>query len=114
MHDEPTVGELVRRIEDVKRDCREETREARQLIDTKVSMERYQLEQLHRESVHLALADRVKAIEEAREQELIRRQREEQRLADRRASDRRLIFTAIVAPVLMLFLQLYMSARQQG
>lgn len=114
MHDEVTLGEIVRRLEDVRRDCKEDTQEARLSINTKVSIERYQLEQLAREEAHRLLADRVKAMEEARELEQQQRREDAQRLADRRASDRRLIFTAIIAPILMLFLQLYLSARGAG
>jgi CHASE3 domain sensor protein len=112
--DEVTLGELIRRLDDVRQDCKEDTREVRALLDAKVSMERYQLEQLAREAAHRLLADRIKAIEEARDLEQRKRQEDEQRLADRRAADRRLIFTAIIAPILMLFLQLYLSARGAG
>lgn len=114
MHDEVTLGELIRRLEDVRQDCKEDTREVRLAMNTKVSMERYQLEQLAREEAHRQLADRVRAAEEARELEQQQRREDAQRTADRRASDRRLIFTAIVAPILMLFLQLYLSARGAG
>lgn len=114
MPDEVTLGELIRRLDDVRVDCKEDTREVRIMLDTKVSMERYQLEQLARDTAHRMLADRVKAIEEARDQELHQRREDTQRIADRRAADRRLIFTAIIAPILMLFLQLYLSARGAG
>ena len=114
MPDEVTLGELIRRLDDVRQDCKEDTREVRATLDTKVSMERYQLEQRAREEAHRQLVERIKAIEEAREQEQQQRREDAQRIADRRAADRRLIFTAIIAPVLMLFLQLYLSARGAG
>jgi hypothetical protein len=114
VQDEVTLGELIRRLDDVRLDCKEDTREVRLVLDTKVSMERYQLEQLARDEAHRLLADRVKALEDAREAEQQQRRDEAQRAADRRAADRRLIFTAIIAPVLMLFLQLYLSARGAG
>lgn len=114
MADDMTLGELVRRLEDVRLDCKEDTRDLRAVLNTRVSMERYQLEQLAREEAYRQLADRVRAIEEARELEQQQRREDAQRLADRRAADRRLIFTAIIAPVLMLFLQLYLSARGAG
>jgi hypothetical protein len=114
MQDEVTLGELIRRLDDVRLDCKEDTREVRLVLDTKVSMERYQLEQLAREESLRLLADRVKALEDARDAEQQQRREEDQRAADRRAADRRLIFTAIIAPVLMLFLQLYLSARGAG
>lgn len=114
MPDEVTPGELARRIEDVRRDCKEDTQELRLMIASKVSMERYQLEQLAREEAHRQLADRIRGIEDAREREQQQRREDAQRLADRRAVDRRLILTAIIAPILMLFLQLYLSARGAG
>lgn len=114
MQDEVTLGEIIRRLEDVRRDCKEDTAEMRQVIEAKVSMERYQLEQRAREDAERQLADRIKAIEEGRELEQRQRREDAQRLVDRRAADRRLIFTAIIAPILMLFLQLYLSARGAG
>lgn len=114
MHDEVTVGEIMRRLEAVRQDCREDTQELRGQLDFKVSMERYQLEQLAREETYRLLAGRILTIEEARERETQQRREEAQRLADRRATDRRLILTAMVAPILMLFLQLYLSARGAG
>lgn len=114
MQGEVTLGEIIRRLEDIRQDCKEDTRELRLIIDLKVSMERYQLEQLAREEAQRQIADRVKAIEEARELEQQQRREDAQRIADRRAADRRLIFTAIIAPILMLFLQLYLGARGAG
>lgn len=114
MQDEVTLGEIVRRLEDVRLDCKEDTREIRQVIASKVSMERYQLEQQTREEALRQLVDRIRSIEDARELEQRQRREDAQRLADRRAADRRLIFTAIIAPILMLFLQLYLSARGAG
>lgn len=114
MQDEVTTGEIIRRLEFIRQGCKEDTAELRMIVDTKVSMERYQLEQQAREEAHRQLMDRVKAIEEARDLEQQQRREDAQRLADRRAADRRLIFTAIIAPILMLFLQLYLSARGAG
>ncbi len=114
MQDEVTVGEIMRRLEAVRQDCREDTQELRSLLDFKVSMERYQLEQLAREEAYRLLVSRVLAVETAREREAQQRRDEAQRLADRRAADRRLILTAMIAPILMLFLQLYLSARGAG
>lgn len=114
MQGEVTLGEIIRRLEDIRLDCKEDTRELRLIIDLKVSMERYQLEQLARDESQRQLADRVRAMEEARDLEQQRRREAEQRSDDRRAADRRLIFSALVAPILMLFLQLYLSARGAG
>lgn len=114
MPDEPTLGEVVRRLEAVHQDLKDDFRDVAGRLDSKVSMERYQLEQqawLERER---GVTERVRAIEEAREKETRERQEAEQRAADRRAADRRLIFSALVAPVLMLLLTLYLGSRGAG
>jgi hypothetical protein len=114
MPNEVTLGEVMRRLDDVRLDLKEDIRQLRQMLDTKVSMERYQLEQLARDETNRQILERIKSIEEAREQEARRRNEAEQRLLDRRAADRRLIFSALIAPVIMLFLTLYLSARGAG
>jgi cytochrome c-type biogenesis protein CcmH/NrfG len=114
MPDEVTLGEVMRRLDDVRLDLKEDIRQMRTIIDTKVSMERYQLEQLARDEMARQILAEVQAIKDARESEKERRRLDEQRAADRRAADRRLIFTAIIAPVLMLLLTLYLSARGAG
>lgn len=111
MPDEVTLGEVMRRLDDVRQDLKEDIRQLTRLLDTKVSMERYQLEQQARDEMARQVLVRIQAMEDARDQETRRRREDEQRLADRRAADRRLIFTAIIAPILMLFLTLYLSAR---
>ncbi len=114
MPDDLTLGEVMRRLESIHQSLKEDLRELVTRLDGKVSMERYQLEQqawLDRERL---LTERVRAIEDARDQESRDRRDAEQKLADRRAADRRLIFTAIIAPILMLFLTLYLSARGAG
>lgn len=114
MPEEITLGEVMRRLEHVRLDLKEDIRQLQQVLDTKVSMERYQLEQLARDAIQQQILDRVKAIEEARELEDRRRREDEQRAADRRAADRRLIFSALIAPVIMMFLTLYLSSRGAG
>ncbi|MDQ0842390.1 hypothetical protein [Streptomyces sp. V1I6] len=111
MPNDPTLGEVMRRLEDVRQDLKEDFRELGVRLDSKVSMERYQLEQVARDAAAALLVERVKTIEDAREQEEKDRREEAQRVADRRAHDRRLIFTAIIAPVLMLLLTVYLSTR---
>src|SRR5687768_8917935 len=101
----------MRRLEDVRQDLKEDFRELGVRLDSKVSMERYQLEQVARDEALRLIVERVKSIEDSREQEEKDRRDEAQRLADRRAADRRLIFTAIVAPVLMLVLTVYLSTQ---
>lgn len=111
MPDEPTLGEVMRRLEDVRADLKDDFRELGLRLDSKVSLERYQLEQLAKDEALRLVAERVRGIEEAREQAAERRRTDEQRAADRRAADRRLIFTALVAPVLLLILTVYISAQ---
>ncbi|MFH9610412.1 hypothetical protein [Streptomyces sp. NPDC017448] len=111
MPDEPTLGEVMRRLEDVRTDLKDDLREMGTRLDSKVSLERYQLEQLAKDEALRQVAERVRGIEEAREQAAERRRADEQRAADRRAADRRLIFTALVAPVLLLILTVYLSAK---
>ncbi|SDN17593.1 hypothetical protein SAMN05444921_12112 [Streptomyces wuyuanensis] len=114
MPNDPTLGEVMRRLEDVRQDLKEDFRELGTRLDSKVSMERYQLEQQARDTAAAQLAERIKVIEEAREQEAERKRQDEQKAADRRAADRRLLFSAIVAPVLMLLLTVYIQARGAG
>jgi hypothetical protein len=98
--DEPTLGEIVRRLEDMRQDLRDDLRELAARLDSKVSMERYLLEQQSRDEAMRLLIERVKGIEDARTEE--RQQRER---------DRRLVFTALVAPVLLMLLTAYLGAR---
>ncbi|MFE9003065.1 hypothetical protein ACFYOY_13130 [Streptomyces sp. NPDC007875] len=114
MPNEPTLGELVRRLDAVHQDLKEDFRELGSRLDSKVSMERYQLEQQARDDALKLLLERVKGIEEAREQAARLRHEEAQRIADRRAADRRLIFTALIAPVLLLILTVYLNTRGAG
>ncbi|MEU8829316.1 hypothetical protein [Streptomyces sp900116325] len=111
MPDTPTLGEVMRRLEDVRQDLKEDFRELGTRLDGKVSMERYQLEQLARDEATRQIVERVKGIEESRQQEADQKVQADQRAAERRAADRRLIFTAIVAPVLMLLLTVYLSTQ---
>lgn len=114
MPDEPTLGEVMRRLEDVRTDLKDDFRELGLRLDSKVSLERYQLEQQARDDALKLLTERVKGTEEARDQEERQRRDEAQRAADRRAADRRLIFTALVAPVLLLILTVYLNAQGAG
>lgn len=109
--DEPTLGEVMRRLDDIHLNLKDDIRELGIRLDTKVSMERYQLEQQARDESLRLLIERVRAIENAREQDERQRREEEQRMVDRRAADRRLIFSALIAPIIMLFLTLYLNAR---
>lgn len=112
--DEPSNGELARRLEAVHQDLKEDFRELAKRLDAKVSLERYELERRNRDEVHVAIIERIAAIEQARAEEQRQADAERRALEDRRRSDRRLLFTALVAPVLLLFLQAYLTARGAG
>ncbi|MFE5094268.1 hypothetical protein ACFRCI_28940 [Streptomyces sp. NPDC056638] len=58
------------------------------------------------------LVERVRGIEEAREQAARNRRDEDRRAPDRRAADRR--FTALIVPVLLLILTVYPNAQGAG
>lgn len=114
MPNEPTLGEVMRRLEDVRADLKDDFRELGLRLDSKVSLERYQLEQQARDDALKLVVERVKGIEEAREAAAQARRDEAQRAADRRAADRRLIFAALIAPVLLLILTVYLNAQGAG
>ncbi|MGP3686541.1 hypothetical protein ACTVZO_17845 [Streptomyces sp. IBSNAI002] len=114
MADDPTLGEVMRRLEDVRQDLKEDVRELGLRLDSKVSMERYQLEKQARDGAAAAALERIAAIEQSREREAEQQRQDAQKIADRRAADRRLAFTAIIAPVLMLLLTVYLNARGAG
>jgi Skp family chaperone for outer membrane proteins len=114
MPDEPTLGEVVRRLEAVHQDLKEDFRDVAGRLDGKVSIERFQYEkdaQLERDRLR---DERLKAIEDAREREAREKQEAEQKAATQRASDRRLIFSALIAPVLMVLLTLYLNSQGAG
>jgi hypothetical protein len=112
--DEPTLGEVVRRLESVHQDLKEDFRDVAGRLDQKVSVERYEIERRNRDDVHDQIMQRIATIEGAREKEKQEKQEAEQKLADRRAADRRLIFSALIAPILMLLLTLYLTSQGAG
>lgn len=114
MPDEPSASELARRLDERFADVREDVRGLEVRLDKKVTLERYGYEQQSRDESFRQLVERVRAIETAREAEKEKKRQDEQRLADRRASDRRLIFTALIAPVLLLVLSIYLSTKGGG
>ena len=103
MPDDPSVGELARRLEDRLGDHRDDIRVLGDRIDSRVSMERYQIETAQRDDAYKQLLERVKGIEDARKEQ-----------EKQRAADRRLIFTGLVVPVLLVLLQVYLSTRGAG
>lgn len=114
MADEPSNGELARRLEAVHQDLKEDFREIAKRLDAKVSVERYEIERRNRDEVHVHLTERIAAIEEARRREAEKAAEERRDAAAQRASDRRLIFSALIVPVLLVLLQAWLSARGAG
>lgn len=103
MADEPSTGELARRLEAVHQDLKEDLRDIARRLDGKVSLDVFKLEQAAQDRATTALGERVKAMEEAARQQ-----------ATQRAADRRLILTALVVPVLLVLLTAYLSTRGAG
>ena len=100
MPDEPTLGELARRVEDRLADVRDDIRVLGVRLDSRVSLERYQLEREAMGKDLAGLVDRVKGLEEtAHEKERLRQ------------ADRRLILSALIVPVLMVLLTVYLQAK---
>ncbi|NUL09058.1 hypothetical protein [Streptomyces lunaelactis] len=114
MPDTPTLGEVMRRLEDVRQDLKEDFRELGTRLDSKVSMERYQLEQLARDETIKLLVERLKGIEDARLQEARQADADRRALEAQRRADKRLIFSALIVPVLLVFLQVYLAAKGAG
>jgi hypothetical protein len=112
--DDPSNGELARRLEAVHQDLKENFREIAQRLDAKVSVERYEIERRNRDDVHVAIIERIAAIETARAEEQRKAQEARQKAADDRRADRRLIFSALVVPVLIVLLQAYLAAKGAG
>lgn len=111
MPDEPSNGELARRLEAVHQDLKEDFRELAKRLDAKVSVERYELERRAADDVHRQVIQRIAAIEEARTQEQRQADADRRALEERRRSDRRLVFTALIAPVLLILLQVYLTSK---
>jgi hypothetical protein len=101
--DEPTTGELMRRLEDVRLDLKEDLQSLATRLDGKVDTKTLDLRQQAQDERAVALADRVKAIETAAKEK-----------EKERAADRRLILAALVVPVLLVFLQVYLSTKGAG
>lgn len=114
MADEPTLGEVVRRLEAIHVDLKEDLREYGARLDKKVSVERYELERRAADDVHRQVIERVAGIETAREREKQEAEAARRRQEDQRRSDRRLVFSCLVAPFLLLLLQAYLAARGAG
>lgn len=94
--DEPTTGEVVRRLEDVRQDLKEDIHGVVALVNQKVDAEILRLGQGAQDERHTALVGRVAKLEEQAAEKDRQRQ-----------NDRRLIFFSLVVPVLLLAIQLY-------
>jgi CHASE3 domain sensor protein len=112
--DDPSNGELARRLEAVHQDLKEDFRELAKRLDAKVSLERYELERRNRDEVHVQMMERITAIETARQKERQDADVVRQKAEDQRRADRRLIFSALIVPVLIVLLQAYLAARGAG
>jgi CHASE3 domain sensor protein len=112
--DDPSNAELAHRIEAMRIDLKEDFRELVGLLEKKVSIERYEIERRNRDDVHVQIMERIAAIEGAREKEKEDARQAQQKIDDQRRADRRLIFSALIAPILMLLLTLYLTSQGAG
>ena len=114
MADEPTLGEVVRRLEAIHVDLKEDLREYGARLDKKVSVERYEPERRAADEVHRQIIERLATMEASREREKQEAEAARRKQEDQRRSDRRLVFSCLVAPFLLLLLQAYLAARGAG
>lgn len=114
MADEPTLGEIDRRLEAVHQDLKDDFRELGSRLDSKVSMERYTIEQRARDDAVKLIAERVSTLEDSRQREREQRDRERAEENDRRRTDRRLVFTALIAPIVVVLVQTWLATKGVG
>ena len=114
MPDDPSLGEVARRLEAIHQDLKEDLREYGARLDKKVSVERYELERRTADDVHRQVIERVAAIESARAQEKRDVEAERRKREDERRADRRLVLTGLIVPVLLILLQVYLASRGAG
>ncbi|KOU62098.1 hypothetical protein ADK57_25660 [Streptomyces sp. MMG1533] len=95
-------------------DLKDDFRELVGRLDAKVSVERYEIERRNRDDVHVQMMERIAAIETERQQEKREAEQERRKQEDQRRSDKRLILTGLIVPVLLVLLQVYLSARGAG
>lgn len=97
MHDEPTLGEVVRRFEDRFADIREDIQQLGRLADGKVDQRIYDLR-------HEALTQRVTTLETLREKD-----------AEKLVATRRWLIGAVIVPLIGVLLPVViMLARGTG
>ncbi|WP_098010497.1 hypothetical protein [Streptomyces sp. sk226] len=100
MAEDPTTGEVVRRLDDIRQDLKEDIHGVVSLLGGKADAEIVRLGQEAQDERHTTLSGRVAKLEEKDQQKDTQRQ-----------NDRRLILFSLVVPVLLLAIQLY-SAKQ--
>lgn len=110
----PSSGELARRLEAVHQDLKEDLRDIAGRLDHKVSTEVFKLEQAAQDERSAQQAVRIAALEEAARREAQRREDERQAAAAQRAADRRLLFTALIAPVLIVLFTVWLQTKGAG
>lgn len=103
MPNEPTLGEIARRLEALHADLKEDIRAQGDRLDGKVSADVFEL--------RMAAIERDISTVTARAGEIEQSQRERDR---QRTADRRWIVTALVVPLLLVFLQAYLTAQGAG
>lgn len=111
---DPTAGELERRYNERFADVREDLQNVQVQLDKRVSVERYQTDQHYGDEAFRQVIERVKAIEEARKEEARQAEADRRALEAQRRTDKRLLFSALVVPVLLVFLQVYLATRGAG
>ena len=95
MPDDLSLGEIGRRLEAMRLDIKDDIRDLAARLDGKVSTDVFKLEQAAQDAAQTAVAKRVTAIEEARASEV-----------RQRATDRRLVLTALILPIVVAFVVL--------
>ena len=114
MADDPSNAELAHRIEAMRMDIKEDVREVVGLLGTKVTVERYEIERRNRDEVHVQIMQEIAAIKAERQQEKRDAEAERRKAEDQRRADRRLIFSALIVPVLIVLLQAYLATKGAG
>jgi hypothetical protein len=111
---EPTAGELERRYNERFADVRDDFQALQGLIDKRVSVERYQTDQHYAAEADRQLGERIKALEEARKEDARQAEADRRTHDAQRRIDKRLILTAFIVPVLLVFLQVYLATKGAG
>jgi hypothetical protein len=112
--DEPTLGEVCRRLEAVHADLKEDMQGLARRLDGKVSADVLRLEQEAQDRTVVALTERVKALEDARAAEARKAEQDRKEAEARRRADRRWVIAAIVMPLLVALMQTYLTAKGAG